>query len=125
MDAPDPGPTIKRVLIKISGESLMGPNQFGIHSPTVENICAEVKAVKDLGTELALVIGGGNIFRGLDAAGRGMDRVIADNMGTTATRAPLRYHRASEGRAHPISRLSRPFVPFAIQTLPSCGQRNL
>ena len=63
----------------------MGPKEFGIHTPTVNSICNEIKAVKELGTELAIVVGGGNIFRGLDASGRGMDRVTGDNMGMLAT----------------------------------------
>jgi len=63
----------------------MGPKEFGIHTPTVNAVCNEIKAVKELGTELAIVVGGGNIFRGLDASGREMDRVTADNMGMLAT----------------------------------------
>jgi uridylate kinase len=85
MDSEDNGPKYKRVLIKISGEALMGPKEFGIHTPTVNAVCNEIKAVQELGTELAIVVGGGNIFRGLDASGRGMDRVTADNMGMLAT----------------------------------------
>ena len=85
MDSEDNSPKYKRVLIKISGEALMGPKEFGIHTPTVNSICNEIKAVKELGTELAIVVGGGNIFRGLDASGRGMDRVTGDNMGMLAT----------------------------------------
>ncbi|MBU8934316.1 MAG: UMP kinase [candidate division Zixibacteria bacterium] len=85
MDSEDNSPSFKRVLIKISGEALMGPNEFGIHTPTVKSICNEIKAVIELGVELAVVVGGGNIFRGLDASGRGMDRVTADNMGMLAT----------------------------------------
>ncbi|MEA2030133.1 MAG: UMP kinase [candidate division Zixibacteria bacterium] len=85
METEDNSPSYKRVLIKISGEALMGPNEFGIHTPTVKSICNEIKSVKDLGVELAIVVGGGNIFRGLDTAGRDMDRVTADNMGMLAT----------------------------------------
>jgi len=75
----------KRILIKLSGEALMGPTAFGIHTPTVESICHQVKDVKDLGVEVALVVGGGNIFRGMNASERGMDRVTADHMGMLAT----------------------------------------
>ncbi len=78
-------PAHKRVLIKISGEALVGAGAFGIDTPTIEFICREIKLVKELGTELGIVVGGGNIFRGLDAASRGMDRVTADNMGMLAT----------------------------------------
>ena len=75
----------KRVLIKLSGEALMGPTEYGLHTPTVEAIRDEIIKVKELGVEIALVVGGGNIFRGLNAAERGMDRVTADNMGMLAT----------------------------------------
>lgn len=63
----------------------MGPSEYGIHTPTVEFICRQVKEVKDLGTELGLVVGGGNIFRGMKASERGMDRVTGDNIGMLAT----------------------------------------
>jgi uridylate kinase len=75
----------KRILVKLSGEALMGPTEFGIHTPTVESICRQVEEVRDLGVEIGLVVGGGNIFRGLNAAERGMDRVAADHMGMLAT----------------------------------------
>ncbi len=63
----------------------MGPTEFGIHTPTVEFICKQIKEVRDLGIELGIVVGGGNIFRGLNASERGMDRVAADQMGMLAT----------------------------------------
>ena len=63
-----PRPSFQRVLLKLSGEALMGPNQFGIDPDTVANMAAEVKAAKDQGLEICLVIGGGNIFRGLAGA---------------------------------------------------------
>jgi len=85
MDSEDSSPIFKRILIKISGEALMGPHQFGIDTPTIERICAQIKAVHALGLEVGIVVGGGNIFRGLGSAGRGMDRVTADNMGMLAT----------------------------------------
>ena len=74
-----------RVLLKISGEALMGDESFGLHPPTVERIAHEVKKVHDLGAELCLVIGGGNIFRGLSGAAQGMERTQADYMGMLAT----------------------------------------
>ena len=77
--------TYKRVMLKISGESLMGNQGFGLHAPTVNRIAQEVKAVSDAGVELCLVIGGGNIFRGLAAADQGMERSTADYMGMIAT----------------------------------------
>ncbi|MEM9392278.1 MAG: UMP kinase [Pseudomonadota bacterium] len=75
----------KRVLLKISGEALMGPQGFGLHPPTVERIAQEVKSVHDLGVEICMVIGGGNIFRGLQGSAQGMERTTADYMGMLAT----------------------------------------
>ncbi len=77
--------TYKRVLLKISGEALMGETSFGLHPPTVQRIAAEVKSVHDLGVEIAMVIGGGNIFRGLQGSAQGMERTTADYMGMLAT----------------------------------------
>lgn len=74
-----------RVLLKVSGEALMGPQTFGLHDETVTRVADEVKAVFDLGVEVALVIGGGNIFRGLSGAAKGMERASADYMGMLAT----------------------------------------
>lgn len=78
-------PLYKRVLIKISGEALMGAREFGIDSPTVEAVCGQIIEVKQLRCEIGIVVGGGNIFRGLAATELGMDRVTADNMGMLAT----------------------------------------
>ena len=75
----------RRVLLKLSGEVLMGDQSFGIDPDTVARIAAEVKAAKDTGLELCLVIGGGNIFRGMAGAAKGMDRAQADYMGMLAT----------------------------------------
>jgi len=75
----------KRILLKLSGEVLMGPGQFGIDPGTVHRLAEEVKAAKDTGLELCLVIGGGNIFRGMAGAAKGMDRANADYMGMLAT----------------------------------------
>ncbi|HVR89476.1 MAG TPA: UMP kinase [Novosphingobium sp.] len=78
-------PPIKRILLKLSGEVLMGEQQFGIDTEFVARIAEEVKAAKDTGLELCLVIGGGNIFRGMAGAAKGMDRAQADYMGMLAT----------------------------------------
>lgn len=78
-------PIHRRVLLKISGEVLMGPAAFGIDLETVGRVAKEIAAVRDLGCELGLVIGGGNIFRGMAGAAKGMDRVSADYMGMLAT----------------------------------------
>jgi uridylate kinase len=75
----------KRVLLKISGEALMGDQGYGLHPPTVERIAAEVKTVHDMGAEICMVIGGGNIFRGLQGSAQGMERTTADYMGMLAT----------------------------------------
>ncbi len=75
----------KRVLFKLSGEALAGPKGFGVDPETVNSFCAEIAQAAALGVELALVIGGGNIFRGLSASAAGMDRASADYMGMLAT----------------------------------------
>ncbi len=81
----EPTPTYNRVLLKISGEALMGDQGYGLHPPTVQRIAEEVKSVHDLGTEICMVIGGGNIFRGLQGSAQGMERTTADYMGMLAT----------------------------------------
>jgi uridylate kinase len=78
-------PQYKRVLLKLSGEALAGEQKYGIDPITITSIAAEIKDVVDGGTEMALVIGGGNIFRGLAASSKGMDRASADYMGMLAT----------------------------------------
>ena len=75
----------KRALLKISGEALMGDQGYGLHPPTVEQIATEVKTVHDVGAEICMVIGGGNIFRGLQGSAQGMERTTADYMGMLAT----------------------------------------
>ncbi|MEK9641303.1 MAG: UMP kinase [Paracoccaceae bacterium] len=80
-----PNASFKRVMLKISGEALMGEQGFGLHPPTVERIANEIKSVHDLGVEMCMVIGGGNIFRGLQGSAQGMERTTADYMGMLAT----------------------------------------
>ncbi len=75
----------RRVLLKISGEGLMGDGEYGLDHATVERIAQEIKSVRDLGIEVACVVGGGNIFRGIQGANAGMDRAAADHMGMLAT----------------------------------------
>ncbi|MEE4346391.1 MAG: UMP kinase [Paracoccaceae bacterium] len=75
----------RRVMLKISGEALMGDQGFGLHPPTVQRIAQEVKSVHDMGVEICMVIGGGNIFRGLQGSAQGMERTTADYMGMLAT----------------------------------------
>ncbi len=81
----EPDPLYRRVLLKISGEALMGDQGFGLHPPTVTRIAAEVKRALERGIEIGMVIGGGNIFRGLSGAAQGMERSQADYMGMLAT----------------------------------------
>ncbi len=78
-------PGFKRILLKLSGEVLMGDQGFGIQPETVARMAQEVKAAKEAGFEICLVIGGGNIFRGMAGAAKGMDRAQADYMGMLAT----------------------------------------
>lgn len=78
-------PQYKRILLKLSGEVFMGEKEFGIDNRVVDELSSEIKEVRDLGTEIAIVVGGGNIFRGLSASASGMDRSSADYMGMLAT----------------------------------------
>jgi len=75
----------KRILLKLSGEALMGPSEYGLDAQTVEQLAHELVEVRESGLEIALVIGGGNIYRGMAAAAEGMDRATGDYMGMLAT----------------------------------------
>ncbi|HET6820581.1 MAG TPA: UMP kinase [Candidatus Limnocylindria bacterium] len=85
MSDPAPSRRYQRVLLKLSGEALMGPRQFGIDPEVARDIAAQVADARDSVPEIAIVVGGGNIFRGLSAAATGMDRSTADYMGMLAT----------------------------------------
>ena len=78
-------PVYKRILLKLSGEALMGAEQFGIDPAVASRIASDIAEIQNLGVETAVVIGGGNIFRGLAASAKGMDRATADYMGMLAT----------------------------------------
>ncbi len=78
-------PRFNRILLKLSGEALMGPGQFGIDPDTVAGLAGEIAAAKTVGHELCVVVGGGNIFRGIAGAAKGFDRSTADYMGMLAT----------------------------------------
>jgi uridylate kinase len=80
-----PAPKYKRILVKLSGEALMGGQSFGISPEMINYLAGEVRSVYDLGVQLALVVGGGNIFRGVAASSYGMDRTSADHIGMLAT----------------------------------------
>jgi uridylate kinase len=83
--APSAAPVYRRILLKLSGEALRMDRQLEIDPAVVKRIAREIRDVKEMGVELGIVIGGGNIFRGLSASARGMDRVAADHMGMLAT----------------------------------------
>lgn len=85
MPAQPKTPAYRRVVLKLSGESLQGPQGYGIHGDTVASIAREIKEVRDLGVEVAIMVGGGNIFRGTRQAGLAIDRATADYMGMLAT----------------------------------------
>ncbi len=85
MSQDTPQVSFNRVMLKISGEALMGDLGYGLHPPTVERIAREVQTVHSLGVEICMVIGGGNIFRGLQGSAQGMERTTADYMGMLAT----------------------------------------
>lgn len=80
-----PEPAYKRIILKLSGEALMGEKEYGVDTNVVKGIAAEIANVRRLGVEVALVIGGGNIFRGVSASAQGMDRATADYVGMLAT----------------------------------------
>lgn len=80
-----PTPMYRRILVKLSGEALMGEDSYGINRKVIEQIVGEIKQVAELGVQIGVVIGGGNIFRGIAPAASGMDRATADYMGMLAT----------------------------------------
>src|SRR5688500_3328346 len=80
-----PPPVYKRILLKLSGEALMGEQQFGIDPAVTSSIAADISEIQALGVEVGIVIGGGNIFRGVAASAKGMDRATGDYMGMLAT----------------------------------------
>lgn len=79
------GPKYRRVLLKLGGESLAGENNFGINPHSADSLAAMIKAIRDLGVEIAIVLGAGNLWRGKDGLDHGMDRATADHMGMLAT----------------------------------------
>ncbi len=103
----------KRLLLKVSGEGLMGPKEFGLHNDTVGKLARDIKAVVQQGRQVCLVIGGGNIFRGVSGAATGMDRTSADYMGMLATIInALAVQSALEGAG----------VPTRVQSAIAMGQ---
>jgi uridylate kinase len=84
-DQAPPAPAYRRILLKLSGEALMGEKMYGIDPAVTSQIAHDVQDIQNLGVETAIVIGGGNIFRGVAASARGMDRATGDYMGMLAT----------------------------------------
>ena len=106
-------------MLKISGEALMGDQGYGINPPTIERIATEVKSVHDMGVQICMVIGGGNIFRGLQGSAQGMERTTADYMGMLATvMNALAMQSALEGQgvytrvisAIPMDQICEPYI---------------
>ena len=108
----------KRVLLKLSGEALMGDDAFGINRATIERMVADVAEVVRMGTQLAVVIGGGNIFRGVAGGAAGMDRATADYMGMLATMMnalalqDAMRHAGSEARVQSALRMDQVVEPY-------------
>ena len=111
--------SFSRIMLKISGEALMGDQAYGISPPTIERIAEEVKSVHDMGVEICMVIGGGNIFRGLQGSAQGMERTTADYMGMLATvMNALAMQSALEGQgvytrvisAIPMDQICEPYI---------------
>ena len=123
-DAADGGHGLQyqRALLKISGEALMGAGEYGVDFDTVRRIAHDVKQVRDLGVEVCLVIGGGNIFRGISGATVGMERASADYMGMLATvMNALAMQSALEGIGQPTRVLSA--IPMATVCEPYIRRR--
>ncbi len=111
--------SFNRIMLKISGEALMGGQGYGISPPTIERIAAEIKSVHDMGVQICMVIGGGNIFRGLQGSAQGMERTTADYMGMLATvMNALAMQSALEGQgvytrvisAIPMDQICEPYI---------------
>ena len=97
-------PNYRRVIVKVSGEALMGPLEFGIHQPTLERIAADLVAAKKLGVAVGVVVGGGNIFRGVKISGQGVPRVTGDKMGMLATVMNALALESALGQAGAVAR---------------------
>jgi uridylate kinase len=106
----------KRVVVKLSGEVLMGQATHGLDPPTVQRICADLVATARGGTEMAVVVGGGNFFRGIEGADKGIERARADSIGMLATvMTALAMEGAIEGLGHPARALSAVAMPSLCQ----------
>lgn len=109
-------PLYNRVLVKVSGEALMGPERFGLHQPTVDRIAGDIAKTRALGVEVGVVIGGGNIFRGVQVSERGVDRATGDYMGMLATvMNALALAAALERQGAPARVLSALSMPTVVE----------
>ncbi len=104
----------KRILLKLSGEALMGEDNYGLNAETIKTYVEQVKEIVDLGFEVGIVIGGGNIFRGLAGTNLGFDRVKGDSMGMLAT---VINSIALSAAFESIGQKSRVFTSFAMETI--------
>ena len=110
-------PVYRRVVVKVSGEALMGPDRFGIHQPTLDRIAADLLASRGLGVALAVVVGGGNIFRGVNVSEQGTPRVTGDMMGMLATvMNALALESAIERTGLPARTMSALGMPQVCET---------
>ena len=105
-------PEYRRVVLKLSGEYLAGDKAFGIDQPTIDRIAGDIVKARELGVEIAVVVGGGNIFRGVEVSSRGVSRPTGDTMGMLATVMNcLALEAALERRGHPARTLSSLMMP--------------
>lgn len=120
-------PVYRRILVKVSGEALMGGQSFGLHQPTVDRIAADLVAAHKLGVSLGVVVGGGNIFRGVQVSEQGVPRVTADLMGILATvMNALALETAIERAGVPARTLSAVAMPEICETYERRGaERHL
>jgi uridylate kinase len=107
-------PLFNRVVVKLSGEALMGPDPFGLNAPTVARMAGDLKAAADLGVQVAVVVGGGNFFRGLQGADKGIERARADSIGMLAT---VMNALAMEGALEQIGQAARVLSAVAMPSL--------
>jgi uridylate kinase len=109
-------PLFRRVVVKLSGEALMGPDPFGLNAPTLARMAEDLKAAEDLGVQVAVVVGGGNFFRGLQGADKGIERARADSIGMLATvMNALAMEGALEQAGQPARVLSAVAMPSLCQ----------
>jgi uridylate kinase len=110
-------PAYRRVIVKLSGEALTGSDNFGINQPTIDRIAGDLVAAQALGIALGVVVGGGNIFRGVEVSGRGVSRPVGDSMGMLATVMNcLALEAAIERQGHPARTLSAVPMPSVCET---------